>query len=106
MTDKNALEEEFKVMKKHFGGLVGLVKELKTKVENLEKNKEPNENVEIKKIVEKQQSKIEELENKIAEKDMDEIESMHENQKSLTKQLLQIQRPSPKLTKRVKLLLK
>ena len=85
MTDKNALEEEFKVMKKHFGGLVGLVKELKTKVENLEKNKEPDENVEIKKIVEKQQSKIEELENKIAEKDMDLIESIRENQRIIDK---------------------
>ena len=85
MTDKNALEEEFTVMQKHFGGLVGLVKELKTKVENLEKNKEPDENVEIKKIVEKQKSKIEELENKIAEKDIDLIESIRENQRIIDK---------------------
>jgi arsenate reductase-like glutaredoxin family protein len=54
MNGKSALEEEVKVMKKHFGGLVALVKELKTKVENLEKKKEPNENLEISEIVEKQ----------------------------------------------------
>ena len=43
MTDKCALEEEVKVMKKHFGGLVALVKELKTKVEHLEMDREPKE---------------------------------------------------------------
>ena len=41
MTDKIALVEEVKTMKRHFGGLVALVKDLKAKVENLEKKQEP-----------------------------------------------------------------
>ena len=49
MTDKNALEEEVKVMKRQFGGMAALVKELKAKVENLEKNQDN-----VAKIIDKQ----------------------------------------------------
>ena len=41
-------KKKLKWWKKYFGGLVALVKELKNKVE---KNKEPNENLEISEIV-------------------------------------------------------
>ena len=40
MTDKRALEEDVKVLKRHFGGMAALVKELKAKVESLEKNQD------------------------------------------------------------------
>ena len=40
MTDKSALEEDVKVLKRHFGGMAALVKELKAKVESLEKNQD------------------------------------------------------------------
>ena len=40
MADKSALEEEVKVLKRHFGGMAALVKELEAKVEHLEKNQD------------------------------------------------------------------
>ena len=40
MADKNNLEEKVKVMKRHFGGLVSLVKDLKARLENIEKRTE------------------------------------------------------------------
>ena len=40
MIDKSILDEEVKVMKRQFGGMAALVKELEAKVENLEKNQD------------------------------------------------------------------
>ena len=54
MANKCALEQEVKAMKKHFGGLLALVKDLKAEVENVKKKLEPNKNPEVKKIIEKQ----------------------------------------------------
>ena len=54
MTHKSTLEEEVRSMKKHFGGLVALVKDLKAKVEKFEEKQETSENSDIKEIVEKQ----------------------------------------------------
>ena len=63
MTDKRTLEEEIRTMRKHFGGLVALVKDLKAKVEKFEHKGEPREDDEIKEIVEKQRH----IDNAIAE---------------------------------------
>ena len=54
MANKSTLEEEVRTMKKHFGGLVTLVKDLKAKVEKLEDKGEPMENPDLKEIIEKQ----------------------------------------------------
>ena len=54
MTDKDNLEEEVKSMKRHFGGLVSLVKDLKARLERLENVTEHDLNKEIKAIMEKQ----------------------------------------------------
>ena len=54
MTSETLLHEEVTIMKKHFGGLISLVKDLKVKVEKMEKNLEPIENIDIREIVEKQ----------------------------------------------------
>ena len=51
MASKILLEEEVKNMKKHFGGLISLVKDLKAKVEKM---MEKNEKQEIQDILEKQ----------------------------------------------------
>ena len=48
------MEDEVKTLKKHMGGLIGLVKDLKAKVEKLEQEREGNGSHEIKVIVEKQ----------------------------------------------------
>ena len=60
MADKDNLEEEVKTMKRHFGGLVSLVKDLKNRLERLENGTEHDLNKEIKVIMEKQTA-IEEL---------------------------------------------
>jgi hypothetical protein len=49
-----SVEDEVKTLKKHIGGLIGLVKDLKAKVEKLEQEREGNGSQEIKVIVEKQ----------------------------------------------------
>jgi hypothetical protein len=51
MADKDNLEEE---VKRHFGGLVSLVKDLKARLERLENVTEHDLNKEIKAIMEKQ----------------------------------------------------
>ena len=53
MTSETLLQDEVTIMKKHFGGLISLVKDLKVKVEKMEKNLEPIENIDIREIVEK-----------------------------------------------------
>ena len=54
MANKSTLEKEVRSMKKHFGGLVALVKDLKAQVEKFEEKGEHRENPEIKDIVEQQ----------------------------------------------------
>ena len=54
MANKISLEEEVKIMEKHFGGLVSLVKDLKAKVETFDKILGINEKQEIQDILEKQ----------------------------------------------------
>ena len=54
MAGKDNLEEEVKAMKRHFGGVVSLVKDLKVRLEKLEKRTEDASNKEIKAILEKQ----------------------------------------------------
>ena len=54
MTSETLLQEEVNTMKRHFGGLISLVKDLKVKVEKMEKNFEPIGKKGIKEIVEKQ----------------------------------------------------
>ena len=54
MANKSTLEEEVRSMKKHFGGLVALVKDLKAKVEKFEEKGKHRENPEIQDIVEQQ----------------------------------------------------
>ena len=54
MTSETLLQDEVTIMKKHFGGLISLVKDLKVKVEKMEKNLEPIENIDIREIVEMQ----------------------------------------------------
>ena len=49
-----SVEDEVKTLKKHMGGLIGLVKDLKVKVEKLELEREGNKSQEIKMFVEKQ----------------------------------------------------
>ena len=54
MANKSTLEEEVRTMKKHFGGLVALVKDLKTKVEKFVEKEQLIENTDLKEILEKQ----------------------------------------------------
>ena len=54
MAGKNSQEEEVIKMKRYFGGLVSLIKDLKVKVEQLEIKMEPNKIVEVKEIIDKQ----------------------------------------------------
>ena len=54
MAGKKSLEEQVALLQKQFGGLVKLVKDLKTSVEALEKKEIPNEKDEVKEILEAQ----------------------------------------------------
>ena len=54
MADKDNLQNEVKTMKRHFGGLVSLVKDLKARLETFEKKNELNKNEEVRDIVQKQ----------------------------------------------------
>ena len=49
-----SVEDEVKTLKKHMGGLIGLVKDLKAKVEKVEQEREGDGSQEIKMIVENQ----------------------------------------------------
>ena len=84
MSVQLSIEEEVKKLQKHFGGVVQLVKSLKTSVEALEKKmdeKEAEENKEIKEIINAQAIIDESLvANSDAIKRIDkEIESMERN---------------------------
>ena len=54
MAEKITLEDQVKTLQRQFGGLVKLVKDLKTSVEALEKKTVPNEQDEVKEIMEAQ----------------------------------------------------
>ena len=54
MAEKITLEDQVKTLQRQFGGLVKLVKDLKTSVEALEKKTVPNKQDEVKEIMETQ----------------------------------------------------
>ena len=54
MSGGKSLEDQVKLLQKQFGGLVKLVKEIKTSVETLEKKEVPKEIDEVKDILEAQ----------------------------------------------------
>ena len=60
MATNDNFEEEFKTMKRHFGGIVSLVKDLKARLESLELEVQPDKDQEVKDIAEKQ-AKLDEL---------------------------------------------
>ena len=60
MATNNDFEEEFKTMKRHFGGIVSLVKDLKARLESLEIKVQPGNDQEVKDIAEKQ-ARLDEL---------------------------------------------
>ena len=51
MAKKMALEDQMKELEKQFGGIIKLVKILKSKVESLEENISKQENDEIREII-------------------------------------------------------
>ena len=55
MADKNSLEQQVKALQRQMGGIAKLVKELKTTVENMQKENEVSENDEIQEIIDAQQ---------------------------------------------------
>jgi hypothetical protein len=54
MADKNSLEQQVKALQRQMGGIAKLVKELKTTVENMQKENKVSENDEIQEIIDTQ----------------------------------------------------